>query len=108
MCFPPCADPALTVLNILHFHMKKPISSCLDLQFSQLSPSVVSDFCDPADCSAPGLPVHRQLPEPAEAHAHRVGPYIHAIANTAAVACWHVQGLPYGVSVKVCVVPLLE
>ena len=29
---------------------------------NQFSLSVVS-FCDPIDCSTPGLPVHRQLPE---------------------------------------------
>ena len=27
----------------------------------QLSCSVVSDFCDPMDCSTPGFPVHHQL-----------------------------------------------
>ena len=29
--------------------------------------------CDPKDCSMPGFPVHRQLPEPAQTHVHRVG-----------------------------------
>ena len=27
-------------------------------------------LCDPMDCSTPGLPVHHQLPEPAETHVH--------------------------------------
>ena len=30
-------------------------------------------FCDPRDCSTPGFPVHHQLPELAQTHAHRVG-----------------------------------
>ena len=30
-------------------------------------------LCDPMDCSTPGLPVHHQLPEPAQTHVHRVG-----------------------------------
>ena len=29
-------------------------------------------FCDPADCSMPGLLVHHQLPEIAQTHVHRV------------------------------------
>ena len=30
-------------------------------------------LCDPMDCSMPGLPVHHQLPEPSQTHAHQVG-----------------------------------
>ena len=30
-------------------------------------------LCDPMDCSTPGIPVHHQLPEPAQTHVHRVG-----------------------------------
>jgi len=30
-------------------------------------------LCDPMDCSTPGIPVHYQLPEPAQTHAHGVG-----------------------------------
>ena len=30
-------------------------------------------LCDPMDCSTSGLPVHHQLPELAQTHAHRVG-----------------------------------
>ena len=29
-------------------------------------------LCDPIDCSTPGLPVHHQLPAPAQTHVHRV------------------------------------
>ena len=40
----------------------------------QLS-SVAQSFqlCDPMDCSTPGFPVHHQLPELAQTHAHQVG-----------------------------------
>ena len=31
---------------------------------------VVSDFCDPMDCSTPGLPVHHQLLEFTQTHVH--------------------------------------
>ena len=42
-------------------------------QFSpvQFSRSVVS-LCDPMDCSTPGFPVHHQLPEFTQTHAHWV------------------------------------
>ena len=40
-------------------------------QFSQ-SLSCVR-LCDPMDCSTPGLPVHHQIPEFAQAHVHSVG-----------------------------------
>ena len=38
----------------------------------QISPSVVSDSCDPTNRSTPGLPVHHQLPEFTQTHVHRV------------------------------------
>ena len=42
-------------------HQSSPVAqSCLSL-------------CDPTDCSAPGLPVHHQLPELTQTHVHRVG-----------------------------------
>ena len=37
--------------------------------FTQLFPTL----CDPMNCSTSGLPVHHQLPEFAQTHAHRVG-----------------------------------
>ena len=43
------------------------------IQFSQFSHSVVSDSCDPMDCSTPGFPVHHQLPELTQTHVHWVG-----------------------------------
>ena len=40
-------------------------------KFSSFSHSVVSDCLDPMGCSTPGLPVHHQLPESTQTHAHR-------------------------------------
>ena len=48
---------------------------CSSVQFShsvQFSCSVVSDSLRPMNCSMPGLPVHHQLPEFTQTHAHRV------------------------------------
>ena len=38
----------------------------------QFSLSARPTLCDPTDCSTPGLPVHHQLPEPAQTHVHRL------------------------------------
>ena len=43
----------------------------LDLQFSSVAQSCPI-LCDPMNCSTPGLPVHHQLPEPTQTHAHWV------------------------------------
>ena len=39
------------------------------LQFSSVAQSCLT-LCDPTDCSTPGLPVHRQLPEFTQTHVH--------------------------------------
>ena len=41
-------------------------------QFSSVTQSCPT-LCDPMDCSTPGLPVHHQLPEFTQTHAHRIG-----------------------------------
>ena len=41
------------------------------VQFSSVS-QLCPTLCDPMDCSTPGLPVHHQLPEPAQIYVHRV------------------------------------
>ena len=41
-------------------------------QFSSVAQSWTTP-CDPMDCSTPGFPVHRQLPEPTQTHVHWVG-----------------------------------
>ena len=43
----------------------------LQLQFSSVAQSCPT-LCDPMDCSTLGFPVHRQLPELAQTHVHRV------------------------------------
>ena len=42
------------------------------VQFSSVSQSCLT-LCDPMNHSTPGLPVHHQLPEFTQTHAHRVG-----------------------------------
>ena len=42
------------------------------VQFSSVAQSCPT-LCDPMNHSTPGLPVHHQLPEFAQTHAHRVG-----------------------------------
>ena len=42
------------------------------VQFSSVTQSCLT-LCDPMDCSTPGLPVHHQLPEFIQIHAHQVG-----------------------------------
>ena len=45
------------------------------VQFNSVTQSCLT-HCGPMDCSTPGFPVHRQLPELAETHVHRVGDVI--------------------------------
>ena len=47
------------MLNITHYQFSSVAQSCPNL-------------CYPMDCSAPGLPVHHQLPEFTQTHVHRV------------------------------------
>ena len=42
------------------------------VQFSSVAQSCPT-LCDPMNCSTPGLPVHHQLLEFTQTHAHRVG-----------------------------------
>ena len=43
--------------------------SC-SIQFSSVAQSCLT-LCDPMNCSTPGLPVHHQLPDFTQTHAHR-------------------------------------
>ena len=45
------------------------------VQFSSVAQSCPT-LCDPMNCSRPGLPVHHQLPEFTQTHAHQVGDVI--------------------------------
>ena len=42
------------------------------IQFSSVTQSCPT-LCNPMDCSMPGLPVHHQLPEFTQTHAHQIG-----------------------------------
>ena len=44
----------------------------ISVQFSSVAQSCLT-LCDPMNRSTPGLPVHHQLPEVTQTHAHRVG-----------------------------------
>ena len=46
-----------------------PLSS---VQFSSVAQPCLT-LCNPMNCSMPGIPVHHQLPEFTQTHAHRVG-----------------------------------
>ena len=37
-------------------------------------------LCDPMDCSTPGFPIHHQLPEGAQTHAHQVNDAIYLLS----------------------------
>ena len=58
--------------NCLFLEFKKIIIPWLPFNSVQFSHSVVSDSCDPMNCSTPGLPVHRQLPAFTQTHVNRV------------------------------------
>ena len=51
---------------------RKPSLYIQSVQFSSVTQSCQT-LCDPMNCSTPGLPVHHQLPELTQTHAHRVG-----------------------------------
>ena len=54
------------------------------IQYSSVTQSCLT-LCDPMDCSTPGLPVHHQLLESTQTHAHWVGDAIqpsHPLSST--------------------------
>ena len=50
---------------------REAFKSIYSVQFSSVAQSCLT-FCDPVNCSMPGLPVHHQLPEFTQTHIHRV------------------------------------
>ena len=52
-------------------------SPICQVQFSSVAETCPT-LCDPMNRSTPGLPVHHQLPEFTQTHAHRVGDAIQA------------------------------
>ena len=67
--------------QLTNLKLGKPVychSTCLTYVHSCCSVTSVQSLsrvrlCDPMNCSTPGLPVHHQLPELTQTHAHRVG-----------------------------------
>ena len=60
-------------------HLRNAVLLCgalmigMSVSQSVQSLSRVRLFCNPLNCSTPGLPVHHQLPEFTQTHVHRVG-----------------------------------
>ena len=75
---PPIFNPSIRVFSSesdLRTRWPKDWSSVmylLHIQFSLVAQSCPT-LCDPMNRSAPGLPVHHQLPEFTQTHVHRVG-----------------------------------
>ena len=53
------------------FFAESPGSPLVEVQFTSVTQSCPT-LCDPMNHSTPGLPVHHQLPEFTQTHAHRV------------------------------------
>ena len=63
---------------------------------SKLSYPVMSNLCNPMDCSTPGFPAHHQFPEPSQTHVHRVGDAVqpsHPLSSPYPLALSLSQGL---------------
>ena len=60
---------SVNVFTILHLIPQWLIE--ISVQFSSVAQSCPT-FCNPIDCSMPGLPVHHQLPEFTQTHVHWV------------------------------------
>ena len=71
-------------------------------------------LCNPMDCSIPGIPVHHQLPEPAQTQVHRIGEAIQpshlrsSPSRSPAFSLFQHQGLFKGVSSSHQVAKVLE
>ena len=57
-------------MDIRLFHVLAIVNSA-DMSISSVQSCPT--LCDPMNCGTPGLPVHHQLPEFSQTHAHRVG-----------------------------------
>ena len=68
----PPYDPAIPLLGIYLEEAKIEKDTCIPMFAAAAAKSLQSclTFCDPVDCSTPGLPVHHQLPEFTQTHVH--------------------------------------
>ena len=57
--------------NHQKMEIAKKLKIICNIQFSSVARSCLT-LCDPMNCSAPGLPVHHQLPESTQTHVHWV------------------------------------
>ena len=83
-----CSDTSWASYNLTHFwqcglgdsiRSHRLSVQSYKTQFSSVT-QLCPTFCDPMDCSTPGLPVHRQLPELTQIHGiESVMPYNHLI-----------------------------
>ena len=69
-----CSPPSflfLEAIGYLQFNLWPSILNVPSVQFSSVA-QLCPTFCDPRDCSTPGLPVHHQLLELTQTHVHWV------------------------------------
>ena len=66
----------------------------MNVQFSSVHSLSRVRLCDPMNCSAPGLPVHHQLPEFTQTHVHRVSDAIQPSLEVFKIVkyCGHSRG----------------
>ena len=101
ICSLRCWAPSLTLPDWFtqkqHSSFKKrqsPLFSAVSRsQFSSVAQSCLT-LCNPMNRSAPGLPVHHQLPEFTQTHAHRVGDGHPAISSSVTTFSSCPQSLP--------------
>ena len=73
------------VISYMHYFLKdKNCSFKYISQFSSVT-QLCPALCEPMDCSTPGLPVHHQVLELAQAHVHRVGDGCHPTISSSVV-----------------------
>ena len=63
---------SIWILGLFILVLVKNIKDILVVQFSSVAQLCLT-LCGPMNRSTPGLPVHHQLPESTQTHAHRVG-----------------------------------
>ena len=69
LCFLLVSFSLQQILEEMKCFLIKIISRTLTVQFSSVT-ELCPTLCNPMDCSTPGLPVHRQLPEFTQTHVH--------------------------------------